>query len=599
MSPRHRGGPGAGTTPSSGKAAVLTSKWTAAAMAAALVVAALATSPMSASAAVESSSASLPANWTISYLGYAQHETVPAGVTTAVVTISGAAGGTGVNGAASPIAGGKGASIQGVLAVAPGDVLTFYVGGQGGDAGGSAAAPGGWGDSTSGGAGNLSGGYASGGGGGASTVLINGQVVAVAGGGGGGGGGGVWPNTNGGAGGDGGQTPGNGHDGQGAQHGDGGAGGGNTGSGDGADGISGSAAGGSGGAGGGGVYGGSAGGGASSTGTGGGGGGAGASLVTSSLFSDISWGTNTGNGVVTVDWVGAPTCPTQTQTTPANAALSLNLADCTSPAPVLSYAITSNPVNGALSNLNASTGTLVYTPSNGFYGTDSFSYTATSAAGASEPVTVYVQVGQRTVTFNSEGGSAVAPETVFSDQLVPQPPDPSRVHYTFAGWYAGSTAWDFATDTVSSDIALSAKWTPVDYTVNFLPFNGTTGTTLDVAYGQLVPQPTDPTRAGYTFTGWYYGNNAWNFSTNTVFGNIILTGKWTPVATLGSGDSGGAGTTGTSGGAGSDPSGSPAADILAYTGSNLPVPALIGGFTALLIGLGLLVATRRRRRSER
>jgi len=69
-----------------------------------------------------------------------------------------------------------------------------------------------------------------------------------------------------------------------------------------------------------------------------------------------------------------------------------------------------------------------------------------------------------TVTFNSQGGSAVDPQVVEEGELATEPTDPTRAGYTFAGWYKESgctNAWDFDTDIVISDVTLFAKWTPL------------------------------------------------------------------------------------------------------------------------------------------
>lgn len=66
-----------------------------------------------------------------------------------------------------------------------------------------------------------------------------------------------------------------------------------------------------------------------------------------------------------------------------------------------------------------------------------------------------------TVTFNSNGGSEVASQTVAAGGKVTEPEDPTKTDYTFGGWYKESTletAWDFATDTVEADTTLYAKW---------------------------------------------------------------------------------------------------------------------------------------------
>ena len=67
-----------------------------------------------------------------------------------------------------------------------------------------------------------------------------------------------------------------------------------------------------------------------------------------------------------------------------------------------------------------------------------------------------------TVTFDSQGGSAVNSATATHGGKVVKPGNPTRSGYTFGGWYKESgctTAWNFDTDTVTGDITLYAKWT--------------------------------------------------------------------------------------------------------------------------------------------
>lgn len=67
-----------------------------------------------------------------------------------------------------------------------------------------------------------------------------------------------------------------------------------------------------------------------------------------------------------------------------------------------------------------------------------------------------------TVTFNSNGGSAVAPQSVLSGQKATEPTDPTKDGYTFDDWYLPtdlSTPFDFANTTITADITLYAKWT--------------------------------------------------------------------------------------------------------------------------------------------
>ncbi len=65
-----------------------------------------------------------------------------------------------------------------------------------------------------------------------------------------------------------------------------------------------------------------------------------------------------------------------------------------------------------------------------------------------------------TVTFDSNGGTAVASQTVTDGDTATKPNDPTREGYYFDGWYLDSAIYDFDT-IVSGDITLVAQWTEV------------------------------------------------------------------------------------------------------------------------------------------
>ena len=83
-------------------------------------------------------------------------------------------------------------------------------------------------------------------------------------------------------------------------------------------------------------------------------------------------------------------------------------------------------------------------------------YYSTTITEQTEPDPVYY-----TVTFNSNGGSSVASQTVLEGSTATRPADPTKSGYTFAGWYKDSsltTAYNFST-AVTANITLYAKWT--------------------------------------------------------------------------------------------------------------------------------------------
>ena len=66
-----------------------------------------------------------------------------------------------------------------------------------------------------------------------------------------------------------------------------------------------------------------------------------------------------------------------------------------------------------------------------------------------------------TITFDSRGGSDVAPQNQMYGELLSVPEDPTREGYEFTGWYvdyACDDIWDESEDIIETDITLYAGW---------------------------------------------------------------------------------------------------------------------------------------------
>ncbi|MCL2045003.1 MAG: InlB B-repeat-containing protein [Oscillospiraceae bacterium] len=141
-------------------------------------------------------------------------------------------------------------------------------------------------------------------------------------------------------------------------------------------------------------------------------------------------------------------------------------------------------------------------------------------------------IAEHTVTFNSNGGSSVASQTVAAGGKVTKPSDPTKTDSTFGGWYSDSeltNAYDFNAN-VTANITLYAKWdtAPTTFTVTFNSNGGSAVTSQTVATGGKVTKPADPTKSGNTFAGWFSNaalTTPYNFDT-AVTANLTLYAKW-------------------------------------------------------------------------
>lgn len=116
-------------------------------------------------------------------------------------------------------------------------------------------------------------------------------------------------------------------------------------------------------------------------------------------------------------------------------------------------------------------------------------------------VTLYAQwdANEYTITFDSDGGSAVSPITQDYGTAVTAPADPTKTGYTFAGWSPSVPA------TMPESITVVAQWTINQYTVTFDGNTSDGGSMSAQSANYNTPTALTAnafTKTGYTFTGW-------------------------------------------------------------------------------------------------
>jgi uncharacterized repeat protein (TIGR02543 family) len=99
------------------------------------------------------------------------------------------------------------------------------------------------------------------------------------------------------------------------------------------------------------------------------------------------------------------------------------------------------------------------------------------------------------VNFVDYDATILETETVVYSLSATAPDDPTRTGYTFTGW-------DVDYDNITADLTVTAEYSVNTYTVTFQDYDGTLIESQSVDYGSEATAPDDPTRSGYTFTGW-------------------------------------------------------------------------------------------------
>ena len=190
-----------------------------------------------------------------------------------------------------------------------------------------------------------------------------------------------------------------------------------------------------------------------------------------------------------------------------------------------------------------------------------------SYSAACQDVTIILST-DCTVSFETNGGSAIPDQTVQYGEKLQRPADPIRAGYHLEDWYRDldmQQPWDFETDTVQGNMTLYAKWEPGDpvdasgdgsgfpwwwlllglgilgllilllvllqnrKTVKFETNCKMKIPEQKVKKGGYAQRPEEPTREGRTFAGWFYDaecTERWFFESDKVVENTTLYAKW-------------------------------------------------------------------------
>ena len=116
-----------------------------------------------------------------------------------------------------------------------------------------------------------------------------------------------------------------------------------------------------------------------------------------------------------------------------------------------------------------------------------------------ENMTVKAQweINQYTITFDTNGGSEIAPITQDYGTAITAPNNPTRKGYTFKGWDK-----EIPKTMPAENITVKAQWEINQYTIAFDTNGGSEIAPITQDYGTEITAPDNPTRKGYTFKGW-------------------------------------------------------------------------------------------------
>ena len=131
-------------------------------------------------------------------------------------------------------------------------------------------------------------------------------------------------------------------------------------------------------------------------------------------------------------------------------------------------------------------------------------------------VTARWEINRYTITFDTAGGSEIAPITQDYGTAITAPADPTRKGYTFKGWDK-----EIPKTMPAENITVKAQWEINQYTIAFDTNGGSEIAPITQDYGTNITAPADPTREGYTFIGWDKA-----IPTTMPAENITVTAQW-------------------------------------------------------------------------
>ena len=256
-----------------------------------------------------------------------------------------------------------------------------------------------------------------------------------------------------------------------------------------------------------------------------------------------------GNRLQQVSTLTIPVPGPLTVPVPENATNYAITPSLTGPA-ATSVSVSSSPSHGAVSTSGLA---MSYTPTGGYWGSDSFQYTASNSVGTSAPATVTITVVQATIagatsatvaygstgnpiTLNVSGGAATSVAVSSQAAHGTATASGTSITYTPTSGYSGSdsfqyTATNFAGSSAPATVSISVVQTPIAGASSATVAYGSTGNPITLnlsggaptsmavstqaAHGTATASGTSIT---YTPTSGYTGSDSFQYTATNVIG---------------------------------------------------------------------------------
>ena len=158
-----------------------------------------------------------------------------------------------------------------------------------------------------------------------------------------------------------------------------------------------------------------------------------------------------------------------------------------------------------------------------------FDFEAYAANEERTNIAVYAkwEVNTYNITYENTKGAANSNPATYNIETAITLADIASPSYTFEGWFAGEEKIESIELGSYGDLTLTAKWTPIDYNItyaNTLDAENSNPATYNIETAITLSELTSP---GYTFEGWFVGEEKVESIKLGSYGDITLTAKWT------------------------------------------------------------------------
>lgn len=134
-------------------------------------------------------------------------------------------------------------------------------------------------------------------------------------------------------------------------------------------------------------------------------------------------------------------------------------------------------------------------------------------------------------------GSSYTSSTVMLGYSITLPVNPTKPGYTFDGWYFDNDEWNnklysnyFVDNYLQEDLKVYAKFNLNVFTLIYVS-DGEIYSSTDIYLGKTLTFPSEPTKPGYLFAGWYFDNNTFeNELVSTYFKDTAIDKNYTVYA---------------------------------------------------------------------